>query len=94
MEFSGVPVDINNIICAQQVDCIRLTSKGDYLYVDDVALVTPGAPFSFMWMGFPQVIIGKALVVGFDEHGEFTDTTLDLDAVTRCVVWVGQIEIT
>lgn len=91
--YGGDIREIYEMIQATCFDLVRINSKRDAIYVDDEGLVTPGAKFTFMWMGYPNVLVGRGLILGCDEQGETTDPHIDLETAQRSVVWTGQMEI-
>ena len=93
VNYSGDFEDIYLAIDCDTFTCVQASERGDTLFVDDEGLINGKEQAFFGWMGYPQPLAGKALLLGTDINGESVATTLTLDEVNESVVWLSLINM-
>ena len=66
VNYSGDFEDIYQAIDCDTFTCVQASERGDTLYVDDEGLINGKEQAFFGWMGYPQPLAGKALLLGTD----------------------------
>lgn len=93
VEYSGDYKQIYEHIDCHNFDCVRISSKGDTIFVDDEGLISCKVQCFFGFIGYPQPLAGKGLVLGTDINGESVDTTMTLEEMRKLVKWLIPIEV-
>ena len=93
IETSGTLAEIYSTL---EVELITVVSIGqdDALFLDDEGLFVPKEVQEyFYWRGSNQPYAGRGLILGTDEEGENTDTSLTAEDVRRLVTFIDKAEI-
>lgn len=93
VNYTGDFEDIYLLIDCDTFTCVTVNERYDTLYVDDEGLINGKEQAFFGWMGYPQPLAGKALLLGTDMNGESVDTTFSLDDANDHVVWLSLMNI-
>ena len=82
--------DIAPAIDAQLFDVVNIDDFRHSIYVDDEGLYTK--IYRFAYVGYHQWLMGKGLIMGFDEDtGDSTDCTLTIAEVLNNTLFETQI---
>jgi hypothetical protein len=92
VKYSGDYNDIYNLIDAKYFDCVGFNEFRDTLYVDDEGLYKDNKEF-FMIEGYPQPLVGKALVLGCDRNGNSIAPKISLTKLRNMVSFIPSIFI-
>jgi hypothetical protein len=93
VEYSGDYTDIYKLIDASCFDCVGFNKFKDTLYIDDEGLYKEHKEF-FMIEGYPQPLVGKALVLGTNAHGNSIAPKISLTKLKSMVDFIPSIFIT
>lgn len=93
VDYSGDYHDIYQIIDCDTFTCVAAAGSGETLFVDDEGLINGKQQAFFGWMGYPQPLAGKALLLGTDLMGESMATNFTLDDANDHVVWLSLMNI-
>lgn len=89
VESIDVADKLEAIYAALGCECInelRIDAQ-HVLYLDDEGLYASRC--DFFALGFPGPLANRALVLGFDSHGNSTDCKLDIEAIRRAVIFLA-----
>lgn len=71
------------------VDCVRLDTGRDAVFVDDEGLLGDLSAQRFFWLeGTHSPLAGAGVIMGADEEGETVAPTIALDEVAERLHWV------
>lgn len=93
IETGGTLAEIYSTL---EVELITVVSIGqeDILYIDDEGLLVPKEVQEyFYWRGSNQPYAGRGLILGTDEEGDNTDTSLTAEDVRRLVTFLDKKDI-
>ena len=68
--------------------CLEIEND-ETLYLDDEGLINGkwGANESFYLKGYPQILMGNALLLGTDKEGESTSTKMTIEELKKRIVF-------
>jgi hypothetical protein len=93
IETGGTLAEIYSTL---EVELITVVSVGqeDSLFIDDEGLLVPKEVQEyFYWRGSNQPYAGRGLILGTDDEGENTDTSLTVEDVGRLVTFPDKADI-
>ena len=93
IETGGTLAEIYSTL---EVELITVVSIGqeDILYIDDEGLLVPKEVQEyFYWRGSNQPYAGRGLILGTDEEGDNTDTSLTVEDVRRLVTFIDKKDV-
>lgn len=94
VEYDGDFHQIYEFIHCDTFDCVRVNENGDAIFVDDEGLISGKEQAFFGWLGYPQPLAGRGIVLGSNlTDGESADTTITLEEARELVVWLMPINI-
>lgn len=83
--------EISRALNADLFDAVRISHEFDYIYVDDSGLLKPWT-YGFTLPRYNSVLVGRGLILGTDEEGECTDTTIPLEDIREEVLFVERYQ--
>ena len=92
VEYSGDFEEIYKLIDCDYFDCVGFNEFRDTLYVDDEGLYKDNKEF-FMIDGYPQPLVGKALVLGTNREGDSIAPKISLTKLKKMVQFIPSIFI-
>lgn len=94
VDYNGDFHQICEFIQCDTFDAVRVSDKGDAIFVDDEGLISGKEQAFFGWLGYPQPLAGRGILLGCNMNdGESTDTTFTLEQVREGVVWLMPINM-
>ena len=72
--------------------CVVVDATKDTLYVDDMGLFKPGL-LSFRLRGYPNLLFGKAMILGTDDLGNSMEPVYSLGDYHEMIDFSNQMEI-
>lgn len=94
-DYSGNYEDINSTIESRCFTIVHIDDKGNDLFVDDEGLLRGNLSLEkFIKIdSYPDPLVGKGIVLGSNDMGESTDTTLTIDALKSMVQFWSIFEV-
>lgn len=92
IDYSGDYTDIYTWLDCRYFDCVVINKHSDAIFIDEEWHLRNTPIHGFMWLGYPNMLIGKGLILGCDDEGESKDPHITIDEVAAHVVWVGAME--
>jgi hypothetical protein len=92
VDYNGHYQQIYDLIDCYCFDCVGFNEFRDTLYVDDEGLYKDNKEF-FLIQGYPQPLVGKALVLGTDRYGNSKAPKISLTKLKKMVQFIPSIFI-
>lgn len=93
--YTGNFEDINKAIESRCFTVVNLDQKGNGMFVDDEGLLRGNLSLEkfIKISSYPDPLVGKGLVLGCDDMGESTDTTLTIDELKSMIQFWSIFEV-
>tara|TARA_Y200000002_G_scaffold82702_1_gene65442 strand:- start:291 stop:665 length:375 start_codon:yes stop_codon:yes gene_type:complete len=73
---------VTDHIGCEWITSVRI-SQNDVIYVDDAGLLREGYQGAFQVEGYPQPLVGNAIVIGYNNVGESVDVHMSIDDLKK-----------